>query len=45
MLKFYKKYKLCVSVNLEFAPDRQTFLLLGAVKNQISVGPAYLLDP
>ena len=22
-----------------------TFLLLGAVKNQISVGPGYLLDP
>jgi hypothetical protein len=25
--------------------DRQTFLLLEAVKNQISVGPGYLLDP
>ena len=25
--------------------DRQTFLLLGAVKNQISVCPGYLLDP
>jgi hypothetical protein len=23
--------------------DRQTFLLLGAVKNQISVGPGYLV--
>ena len=34
------KCRLCVRPN-----DRQTFLLLGAVKNQISVGPGYLLDP
>jgi hypothetical protein len=34
------KWRLCVRPN-----DRQTFLLLGAVKNQISVGPGYLLDP
>jgi hypothetical protein len=34
------KWRLCVRPN-----DRQTFLLLGAVKNQISVGPSYLLDP
>jgi hypothetical protein len=34
------KWRLCVTPN-----DRQTFLLLGAVKNQISVGPGYLLDP
>ena len=34
------KRRLCVRPN-----DRQTFLLLGAVKNQISVGPGYLLDP
>ena len=33
------KWRLCVRPN-----DRQTFLLLGAVKNQISVGPGYLLD-
>jgi hypothetical protein len=34
------------SVNLiGHANDRQTFLLLGAVKNKISVGPGYLLDP
>jgi hypothetical protein len=25
--------------------DRQTFLLLGAVKNQISIVPGYLLAP
>jgi hypothetical protein len=25
--------------------EEQTFLLLGAVKNQITVGPGYLLDP
>jgi hypothetical protein len=34
------KWRLCVRPN-----DRQTFLLLGAVKNQISLGPGYLLDP
>ena len=34
------KWRLCVRPN-----DRQTFLLLGAVKNLISVGPGYLLDP
>ena len=34
------KWRLCVRPN-----DRQTFLLLGAVKNQISVGLGYLLDP
>ena len=34
------KWRLCVRPN-----DRQTFLLLGAVKNQISVGHGYLLDP
>ena len=34
------KWRLCVRPN-----DRQTFLLLGPVKNQISVGPGYLLDP
>ena len=35
------KRRLCVRSN-----DRQTFLLLGAVKNEISVGPGYyLLDP
>ena len=34
------KWRLCVR-----RYDRQTFLLLGAVKNQISVGPGYLLDP
>jgi hypothetical protein len=34
------KWCLCVRPN-----DRQTFLLLGAVKNQISVCPGYLLDP
>jgi hypothetical protein len=34
------KWRLCVRPN-----DRQTSLLLGAVKNQISVGPGYLLDP
>ena len=34
------KWRLCVRPN-----DRQTFLLLGAVKNKISVGPGYLLDP
>jgi hypothetical protein len=34
------KWRLCVRPN-----DRQTFLLLGAVKNQISVSPGYLLDP
>ena len=33
------KWRLCVRPN-----DRQTFSLLGAVKNQISVGPGYLLD-
>jgi hypothetical protein len=34
------KWRLCVRPN-----DWQIFLLLGAVKNQISVGPGYLLDP
>ena len=34
------KWRLCVRPY-----DRQTFLLFGAVKNQISVGPGYLLDP
>ena len=34
------KWRLCVRPN-----DRQTFLLLGAVKNLISVGLGYLLDP
>jgi hypothetical protein len=34
------KWRLCVRPN-----DRQTFLLLGAVKKLISVGPGYLLDP
>ena len=34
------KGRLCVRPN-----DRQIFLLLGAVKNQISVGPGYLFDP
>jgi hypothetical protein len=34
------KWRLCVRPNV-----RQTFLLLGAVKNKISVGPGYLLDP
>ena len=34
------KWRLCVGPN-----DRQTFLLLGAVKNLISVDPGYLLDP
>ena len=34
------KWRLCVRPN-----HRQTFLLLGAVKNKISVGPGYLLDP
>ena len=34
------KWRLCVGPN-----DRQTCLLLGAVKNQISVGPGYLLNP
>ena len=34
------KWRLCVRPN-----DRKTFLLLRAVKNQISVGPGYLLDP
>jgi hypothetical protein len=34
------KWRLCVRPN-----DRQTYLLLEAVKNQISVGPGYFLGP